>query len=102
MSAWKCGWFSPKTITYVAGAPVTSVTRTAPEAARRVVTVSPDVSSSTNLGGWVNKVGVWSPTERVDYVYGTARGSDAVAGLAAELLGAIRGDVTARDAGVDA
>ena len=39
----------------------------APEAARRVVTVSPDVSSSTNLGGWVNKVGVWSPRERVDW-----------------------------------
>ncbi|MFB6770716.1 pyruvate dehydrogenase [Streptomyces sp. NPDC056337] len=43
------------------------LTRSAPEAARRVVTVSPDVSSSTNLGGWVNKVGVWSPTERVDW-----------------------------------
>ena len=26
-------------------------------AAERVVTVSPDVSSSTNLGGWINKVG---------------------------------------------
>ena len=36
------------------------LTREAPEAARRVVTVSPDVSSSTNLGGWVNKVGVWA------------------------------------------
>lgn len=35
--------------------------RFAPEAARRVVTVAPDVASSTNLGGWVNKVGVWSP-----------------------------------------
>ncbi|KAB8159452.1 pyruvate dehydrogenase [Streptomyces sp. 3MP-14] len=43
------------------------LTRSAPEAARRVVTVSPDVSSTTNLGGWVNKVGVWSPTERVDW-----------------------------------
>ncbi|MEU3984421.1 pyruvate dehydrogenase [Streptomyces sp. NPDC026672] len=43
------------------------LTRTAPEAARRVVTVSPDVSSSTNLGGWLNKVGVWSPTERPDW-----------------------------------
>jgi pyruvate dehydrogenase E1 component len=32
-----------------------------------VVTVSPDVSSSTNLGGWVNKVGVWSPEERTDW-----------------------------------
>jgi pyruvate dehydrogenase E1 component len=43
------------------------LTRQAPEAAARVVTVSPDVSSSTNLGGWVNKVGVWSPSERVDW-----------------------------------
>ena len=41
--------------------------RQAPEAAGRVVTVSPDVSSSTNLGGWVNKVGVWSASERTDW-----------------------------------
>ena len=41
--------------------------RQAPEAAARVVTVSPDVSSSTNLGGWVNKVGVWSASERTDW-----------------------------------
>jgi pyruvate dehydrogenase E1 component len=27
--------------------------------AARVVTVSPDVASSTNLGGWINRVGVW-------------------------------------------
>ena len=31
----------------------------APEVAKRVVTVSPDVASSTNLGGWINRVGVW-------------------------------------------
>lgn len=43
------------------------LTRAAPEVAARVVTVSPDVSSSTNLGGWVNKVGVWSSTERRDW-----------------------------------
>ncbi len=43
------------------------LTREAPEAAGRVVTVSPDVSSTTNLGGWVNKVGVWSVTERQDW-----------------------------------
>jgi pyruvate dehydrogenase E1 component len=43
------------------------LTREAPEAARRVVTVSPDVSSSTNLGGWINKVGVWSDGDRVDW-----------------------------------
>ena len=29
--------------------------------------MSPDVSSSTNLGGWVNKVGVWSADERRDW-----------------------------------
>lgn len=34
--------------------------RAAPEVGARVVTVSPDVSSSTNLGGWVTKVGTWS------------------------------------------
>jgi pyruvate dehydrogenase E1 component len=43
------------------------LTRKAPEVAGRVVTVSPDVSSSTNLGGWLNKVGVWSPTERTNW-----------------------------------
>ncbi|CDQ45526.1 transketolase-like TK C-terminal-containing protein [Mycolicibacterium neoaurum] len=40
------------------------LTREAPDAAKRVVTVSPDVSSTTNLAGWVNKVGVWSSDER--------------------------------------
>ncbi|MGE2735656.1 transketolase-like TK C-terminal-containing protein [Mycolicibacterium vaccae] len=40
------------------------LTRDAPDVASRVVTVSPDVSSSTNLAGWLNKVGVWSPEER--------------------------------------
>jgi pyruvate dehydrogenase E1 component len=39
----------------------------APEAAARVVTVSPDVASSTNLGGWINRVGVWSLGERIDW-----------------------------------
>jgi len=43
------------------------LTREAPEAARRVVTLSPDVSSSTNLGGWINKVGVWSAASRTDW-----------------------------------
>lgn len=40
------------------------LTREAPDVAKRVVTVSPDVSSTTNLAGWVNKVGVWSASER--------------------------------------
>lgn len=43
------------------------LTREAPDAARRVVTVSPDVSSTTNLGGWINKVGVWSVRERPNW-----------------------------------
>ena len=49
------------------GRALLDLSRDAPEAARRVVTVSPDVSSSTNLGGWVNKVGVWSAHERLDW-----------------------------------
>jgi pyruvate dehydrogenase E1 component len=49
------------------GRTLLDLTRAAPEAARRVVTVSPDVSSSTNLGGWVNKVGVWSAQERTNW-----------------------------------
>ncbi|MGB6179769.1 MAG: pyruvate dehydrogenase [Rhodococcus sp. (in: high G+C Gram-positive bacteria)] len=43
------------------------LTREAPDAAKRVVTISPDVSSTTNLGGWVNKVGVWSSSQRRDW-----------------------------------
>ena len=43
------------------------LTRLAPEAARRVVTVAPDVASSTNLGGWLNKAGVWSSVEKRDW-----------------------------------
>jgi pyruvate dehydrogenase E1 component len=39
----------------------------APEAAERVVTVSPDVGTSTNLGGWINHAGIWNPRERVDW-----------------------------------
>ena len=32
-----------------------------------MVTVSPDVASSTNLGGWINRVGVWHLGERIDW-----------------------------------
>jgi pyruvate dehydrogenase E1 component len=46
------------------GRALLDLTREAPDVARRVVTVSPDVSSTTNLAGWLNKVGVWSPGER--------------------------------------
>ena len=31
------------------------------------MTVSPDVASSTNLGGWINRVGIWNPGERIDW-----------------------------------
>lgn len=31
--------------------------------AQRIVTASPDVAISTNLGGWINKVGVYQPSE---------------------------------------
>jgi pyruvate dehydrogenase E1 component len=41
--------------------------REAPEVAERVVTVSPDVGTSTNLGGWINKAGIWSVGERIDW-----------------------------------
>lgn len=41
--------------------------RVAPEVAARVVTVSPDVASSTNLGGWINRVGLWHLGERIDW-----------------------------------
>jgi pyruvate dehydrogenase E1 component len=43
------------------------LTREASAAASRVVTVSPDVASSTNLGGWLNKVGSWAARERTDW-----------------------------------
>ena len=41
--------------------------REAPEVAQRVVTVSPDVGTSTNLGGWINKAGIWSIGDRIDW-----------------------------------
>jgi pyruvate dehydrogenase E1 component len=49
------------------GRTLLDLNRAAPDLGRRIVTMSPDVSSSTNLGGWVNKVGVWSASERADW-----------------------------------
>lgn len=43
------------------------LSRSAPEVAARVVTVSPDVASSTNLGGWINRVGVWHLQDHPDW-----------------------------------
>ena len=45
------------------GLVLTEISRGAEGIADRVVTVSPDVASSTNLGGWINKVGVWTERE---------------------------------------
>ncbi len=42
-----------------------------PEVGRRLVTTSPDVSVSTNLGGWINKMGVFSSAEQPDYLRAT-------------------------------
>jgi pyruvate dehydrogenase E1 component len=39
-----------------------------PDVAARLVTTSPDVSVSTNLGGWINKMGVFSPVEQRDFL----------------------------------
>ena len=39
-----------------------------PDVGRRLVTTSPDVSVSTNLGGWINKMGVFSAEEQTDYL----------------------------------
>ena len=51
----------------VLGRLLVDLVRDAPEAAARLVTCSPDVASSTNLGGWINKTGVWSVKERHDW-----------------------------------
>jgi pyruvate dehydrogenase E1 component len=37
------------------------------EVGERMVTVAPDVSVTTNLGGWINKVGVYSHDVRADH-----------------------------------
>ncbi len=44
------------------------LTRSAPEVAARVVTAAPDVAASTNLAGWINKVGVWRATEHESFL----------------------------------
>jgi len=43
---------------------LTSIARELPELSKRIVTVSPDVASSTNLGGWINRMEVWSRAEK--------------------------------------
>ncbi len=46
------------------GRALLDLARAQPAVGARIVTITPDVSSSTNLAGWVNKVGVWSHDER--------------------------------------
>ncbi len=46
------------------GLVLTAIARDLPPLAQRIVTVSPDVASSTNLGGWINKRHVWSRCEK--------------------------------------
>ena len=48
----------------VFGLVLTGLSRSVPDVAERIVTVSPDVASSTNLGGWINRAGVWNRSER--------------------------------------
>jgi pyruvate dehydrogenase E1 component len=43
------------------------VARSVPDVADRIVTVSPDVASSTSLGGWLNRAGIWHVGERIDW-----------------------------------
>ncbi|MCZ6634353.1 MAG: pyruvate dehydrogenase, partial [bacterium] len=45
------------------GMVLTALSRHGGDFVDRVVTVSPDVASSTNLGGWINKTGVWAEAE---------------------------------------
>ncbi|HET7037157.1 MAG TPA: 1-deoxy-D-xylulose-5-phosphate synthase N-terminal domain-containing protein [Thermomicrobiaceae bacterium] len=38
-----------------------------PQAGERLVTVAPDVATSTHLGGWINRAGIFAPSEQPDY-----------------------------------
>lgn len=63
------GW-SPKAVTSTQtqlGRLLSDMVRAAPQVAAHVATVSPDVATSTNLGGWINKSGVWSIAGRHDW-----------------------------------
>jgi pyruvate dehydrogenase E1 component len=48
------------------GQVLTDLLRAAPDLAKQLVTVSPDVATSTNLGGWINRIGIWSEGARPD------------------------------------
>jgi pyruvate dehydrogenase E1 component len=51
----------------VLGQILVGLARAHPEVGARLVTTSPDVATSTNLGGWINRVGIWSTAEAFDY-----------------------------------
>ena len=53
----------PMSTQQIFGLILTEISRGVPGLSDKVVTVSPDVASSTNLGGWINKVGVWGESE---------------------------------------
>jgi len=44
-----------------------------PDVGERIVTTSPDVAVSTNLGSWINRVGVFAPADAADYDEGGQR-----------------------------
>jgi len=50
------------------GKALLELTRSAPDVADRIVTAAPDVAVSTNLAGWINKVGVWRATENESFL----------------------------------
>ena len=63
------GW-KPKAMTSTQSALgrfLSDVTRSHPDVSDRIVTISADVATSTNLGGWINKTGVWTLAERQDW-----------------------------------
>ncbi|MDB5057184.1 MAG: Transketolase domain protein [Chloroflexi bacterium] len=51
----------------VLGQILATLARENPDVGRRLVTTSPDVATSTNLGGWINRVGVWGRGVEPDY-----------------------------------
>lgn len=46
------------------GVALTRIARSNEELGARMATISPDVATSTNLGAWLNRYGVWSPIAR--------------------------------------
>lgn len=58
---------SPISTQAALGRLLADLARDVPDVAARMVTCSPDVASSTNLGGWINKTGVWSIEDRADW-----------------------------------